>query len=229
MKPIPVQSLLVQLTLTLLLSAHAVPKNTPHGSGQSAPGDPESVVATYSIVARDPVTGDLGVAVQSKFLGVGSVVPWAKANVGAIATQAQANTTFGPEGLRMLGYGWTAQEVLDSLMLGDDGRDVRQVGIVDATGNSAAYTGKSCMYYAGQKRGVGYTVQGNILAGEAVLTAMATTFERTGGDLADRLLAALDAAQAAGGDSRGRQSAALLVVRDGAGYGGFGWRTIPTP
>jgi len=183
-------------------------------------------VGTYSIVARAPATGDLGVAVQSKFLGVGSEVPWAKANVGAIATQARANTTFGPEGLRMLGYGWTAQEVVDSLILADEERDVRQLGIVDATGNSAAYTGKECLDYAGQMRGVGYTVQGNILAGEAVLRAMANAYERTTGDLADRLLTALEAADAAGGDSRGRQSAALLVVRDGAGYGGFNDRFI---
>jgi len=197
-------------------------------SGNNGPSTPNSRenVGTYSIVARDPATGDLGVAVQSKFLGVGSVVPWAKANVGAIATQARANTTYGPEGLRMLAYGWTAQEVVDSLILGDEERDVRQLGVVDAMGNSAAYTGKSCLDYAGQKRGVGYTVQGNILAGEAVLSGMATAFERTPGDLADRLLAALDAAQTAGGDSRGRQSAALLIVREGGGYGGYNDRFI---
>ncbi len=222
------RSTLWMMLLALLSFAGRVPAQDAILSGPERLSPirlPENV-GTYSIVARDPATGDLGVAVQSKFLGVGSVVPWAKANVGAIATQARANTTFGPEGLRMLGYGWTAQEVADSLILADEERDVRQLGIVDAMGNSAAYTGRECLNFAGQMRGVGYTVQGNILAGEAVLRAMATAYERTTGDLADRLLAALDAADAAGGDSRGRQSAALLVVRDGAGYGGFNDRFI---
>ena len=187
---------------------------------------PVAPPGTYSIVAGDPVTGDLGVAVQSRFLGVGSVVPWAKANVGAVATQARANTTYGPEGLRMLASGWTAQEVLDSLITVDPDREFRQVGIVDAMGNSAAFTGRECAGYAGQVRGAGYSVQGNILTGEQVLTAMSAAFERTGGDLADRLLAALDAGERAGENSRGGQSAALIVVREGGGYGGFNDRFI---
>ncbi len=183
-------------------------------------------VGTYSIVARDPVTGDLGIAVQSRFLAVGAVVPWARANTGAIATQAQANTTFGPEGLRMLAYGWTAQEVLDSLLAIDPEKEYRQVGIVDPTGNSVAFTGAKCQAYAGHKIGPGYAVQGNILAGAGVLEAMATAYEKAVGDLADRLLAALSAAEKAGGDSRRRQSAALLIVREGGGYGGFNDRFV---
>jgi uncharacterized Ntn-hydrolase superfamily protein len=192
----------------------------------SAAGSDEPPVGTYSIVARDPVTGDLGVAVQSKFLAVGSVVPWAKAGTGAIATQAQANTSYGPEGLRMLAYGWTAQEVLDSLLAMDPDRESRQVGIVDQMGNAMAYTGSRCQAYAGHKIGQGYAVQGNILAGAGVLDAMASAYEKTEGDLPERLLAALAAGEKAGGDSRGRQSAALLVVREGGGYGGYNDRFV---
>lgn len=195
-------------------------------SMQPLPAQGQPAVGTYSIVARDPLTGDFGVAVQSKFMAVGAVVPWARANIGAIATQAQANTSFGPEGLRMLAFGWTAQEVLDSLLAADPDRDHRQVGIVDPQGNSLAFTGTKCQAYAAHKLGPGFAVQGNILAGAAVIDAMATAYERTQGDLPDRLLAALSAAEKAGGDSRGRQSAALLVVRDGGGYGGLNDRMV---
>jgi uncharacterized Ntn-hydrolase superfamily protein len=211
------------LTLTLLAVAMAVSSvGAVPGSGGQTP----ATVATYSIVARDPVTGDLGVAVQSRFLAVGAVVPWASATSGAIATQARANTTFGPEGLRMLGYGWTAAQTLDSLLAGDPDSSSRQVGIVDRMGNAAAFTGSECRPFSGQKAGAGYTVQGNMLAGAKVLDSMTAAFERTGGGLAERLIATLHAAERAGGDSRGRQSAALLIVRDGGGYDGLNDRYI---
>jgi len=193
--------------------------------GQSNSRD---VVATYSIVALDSVTGDLGVAVQSKFLGVGAVVPYAMAGVGAVATQASANTTFGPRALTMLldSEKTTAQQVVEAMIRDDSDRNHRQLGIVDADGNAYAYTGSACQPYAGHVIGRGYAVQGNILAGEQVVKAMAHTFELSQGDLADRLLAALDAGENAGGDKRGRQSAALLVVRDAGGYGGFNDRYV---
>lgn len=183
-------------------------------------------VATYSIVGWDSVTGDLGVAVQSKFLGVGAVVPHAKAGVGAIATQAFANPNYGPRGLELLEKGMSAKDVVEILISSDTGASQRQLGIVDANGNSFAYTGSSCQPYANHLSGRGYTVQGNILAGEAVVRAMAVTFEISSGDLAERLLSALEAAEKAGGDRRGKQSAALLVVREKGGYGGFNDRFI---
>lgn len=178
-------------------------------------------IATFSIVAWDSTTGDLGVAVQSKFFAVGSVVPWARAGVGAVASQAFGNTTFGPKGLEMLAAGRSPSEVMDALLSNDPGRAQRQVGIVDATGRASSFTGESCMAWAGGKEGVHYAAQGNILAGPDVVAAMGRAFESTKGLLGDRLLAALDAGQAAGGDSRGMQSAALLVVRAEGGYGGF--------
>ena len=187
---------------------------------------PEQVVATYSIVAWDSVTGDLGVAVQSKFLGVGAVVPFAKAGVGAIATQAWANTMYGPQGLSMLESGQSAQEVVQALTISDSNATRRQVGIVDAHGNSFAYTGSACQPWAGHVMGKWYSVQGNILAGEGVVKGMARMFEITPGDLAERLLASVEAGEAAGGDKRGRQSAALLVVRDKGGYSGYNDRFV---
>ena len=190
------------------------------------PKETSSVVATYSIVAWDSSTGDLGVAVQSKFLGVGAVVPYAKAGVGAIATQALANTTFGPRGLELLESGATPQQTVEQLIRDDTSAAYRQVGVIDAHGNSFAYTGPGCNNYAGHIYGSTYTVQGNILAGREVLVAMARTFESSTGDLADRLLNALDAGEKAGGDKRGRQSAALLVVQDKGGYGGFNDKLI---
>lgn len=183
----------------------------------------EPIVATYSIVARDPVTGELAVAVQSKFLSVGAVVPWAKANVGAIATQAMANVSFGPKGLELLQEDLTAQQVLDQLIAGDESREHRQLAIVDRHGNAAAYTGNKCMHWAGHQVGDGYTCQGNILVSESTVTEMAAAYEASTDlpHLADRVLAALSAAQQAGGDSRGKQSSALYVVREKGGYGGF--------
>ncbi len=165
-------------------------------------------------------------AVQSKFLAVGSAVPWAKAGVGAIATQSYANTSYGPEGLKLLAEGFPPEEVLERLTSGDPGRDLRQVGIVDARGRAAAFTGKKCLPWAGHLVGESFACQGNILASGKVVEAMAEAFTGTKGTLAERLLAALSAAQAAGGDRRGQQSAALLVVKEKGGYGGFNDRYI---
>lgn len=183
-------------------------------------------IATFSIVAHDPETGDLGVAVQSKFFAVGAVVPYAAAGIGAVATQSYANTTFGPRGLQMLGNGSPPQQVIDALLADDAERDARQIGVIDAQGNAATFTGAGCLTWAGGRTGEHYAVQGNILAGPEVVDAMASAFEQATGDLASRMVAALAAGQEAGGDARGRQSAALLVVRDGGGYGGFDDRYI---
>ncbi|MFX1604538.1 MAG: DUF1028 domain-containing protein [Promethearchaeota archaeon] len=176
--------------------------------------------STFSIVARDPENGDLGVIVQSKFPAVGSVVPWAKANVGAIATQAWANVGYGPDGLELLGTGKSASQTLKTLLVADEGREHRQIGIVDAKGQTVAHTGKECMEWAGQIVGDGFTCQGNILAGKAVVVDMAEAYENTDGDLIDKLFAGLIAGQAAGGDRRGMQSAAIIVVREKGGYEG---------
>ncbi len=181
----------------------------------------EPTVATFSIVALDPDTGEIGVAVQSKIVGVGSVVPFAKAGVGAVATQAYANVGYGPLGLLALNTGMTPKATMELLTREDPLRESRQVGILSATGETATFTGKDCMDWAGGKTGKNYAVQGNILNGEDVITAMAKAFEDLDGVLAERLLAALEAGQTAGGDRRGRQSAALLVVRKNWGYGGL--------
>ena len=175
---------------------------------------------TYSLVARDGK--QWGVAVQSKFLAVGSVVPWAEPNVGAIATQAYANPRYGPQGLALLRDGSSAAEVVQRLVDADDGRAERQLGVVDADGGSAAWTGPDCMDWAGHRTGEGYAAQGNILVSAATVDALAETFEATGGrPLAERLIESLAAAQEAGGDSRGQQSAALLVVERDGGYAGL--------
>jgi uncharacterized Ntn-hydrolase superfamily protein len=203
----------------------------------AAPSSERPVVATYSIVAYDPDTQELGIAVQSKFVAVGSVVPWAKAGVGAIATQSYANTTYGPKGLELLAKGEKPEDVLKKLTGEDVGApddpklgfqglarepaQDRQVGIVDAKGRSATFTGKRCNAWAGGIAEENFACQGNILAGEDVVKNMAKSFRESKGDLGDRLLAALQAGQDAGGDIRGMQSAALLIVREGWGYGGF--------
>jgi uncharacterized Ntn-hydrolase superfamily protein len=184
------------------------------------------VVATFSIVAFDPDTGSLGVAVQSKFLAVGSIVPWARAGAGAVATQALANYNYGPRGLDLMSQGRSAQETAEALISADEEREHRQLGVVDAEGRAATFTGKECFEWAGGTPGEHYAAQGNILVGRETVEAMAKTFEGTSGDLTGRLLAALDAGQQAGGDSRGRQSAALLVVREGGGYGGDNDRVL---
>ena len=179
----------------------------------------EPLVATFSIAACDPEAQQWGVAVQSKFLAVGSVVPWAEPQVGAIATQAYANPGYGPDGLALLREGLSAAEVVERLTSGDEGRDERQLGVVDAAGVAAAWTGSSCLDWAGHRTGHCYSAQGNILVSGATVDALAETFEaRADTPLADRLLAALSAAQSAGGDRRGEQSAALRVVQRNGGY-----------
>ena len=180
------------------------------------------MLSTFSIVAHDPHNGDLGVAVQSKYFSVGPIVPWAQAGVGAIATQASANVAYGPEGLRLLAEGLSPDEVIRRLTGADERREHRQLGIVDATGNAAAHTGSECLPWAGSHISRDYSVQGNILASHEVVVSMAQAFETLRGGLADRLVSTLEAGQAAGGDIRGQQSAALLVVRKGQGRGGYG-------
>ena len=181
---------------------------------------------TFSIVAADTQTGDWGIAVASKFPCVGAVVPWARAGVGAVATQSWANTSFGPDGLGMMGDGIDAQAALNQLLAADEGREDRQAGFVDGSGRAATFTGSKCMDWAGGLTGDGFAAQGNILAGEAVVSELARAYIQTEGDLCDRLLAALAAGDAAGGDKRGRQSAAMLVVRAGGGYEGRNDRYI---
>lgn len=181
----------------------------------------DQLVATFSIVGADPRTGEVGVAVQSKFLAVGAVVPWAKANVGAVATQSWANTSYGPRGLQLLEQGMSPEEVIAALVLDDEGKDLRQVAVINADGEASAFTGSECYDWAGHKVGRNHSAQGNILVSEDTVKAMSETFERAEGTLAERLIEALAAAQQAGGDSRGKQSAAVYVLQEGAGYGGY--------
>ncbi len=181
-----------------------------------------SVVATYSICACDLEAGQWGVATQSKFLAVGSVVPWAAPHVGAIATQSYANPRYGPDGLELLRAGSSAEEVVERLTAADEDREQRQLGVVDAAGRAATFTGASCHSWAGGAAGHCFAAQGNILVSEDTVAALATTFLATGGrPLAERLLDCLAAAQAAGGDKRGQQAAALLVVERDGGYAGL--------
>ena len=191
--------------------------------GLAAPPRP----STFSIVAADPDAGEVGVAVASRFFAVGSVVPFAKAGVGAVATQSFANTSYGPRGLELLERGLAADEVVRVLTRADDGRDQRQLGVVTAGGDAATYSGPKCNAWAGGRKGPNYAVQGNILTGEAVVAAMEKGFlDSKGKPLAERLYAAIVAGDAAGGDSRGRQSIALLVARAKGGYGGFTDRAV---
>ena len=179
-------------------------------------------VATYSLCACDLAAGQWGVATQSKFLAVGSIVPWAEPRAGAVATQSYANPRYGPDGLALLRQGLAAAEVVERLTGADEGRDQRQLGVVDSRGGAATFTGPGCHAWAGGRAGAGYAAQGNILVSAATVDALAETFEATEGTpLAQRLLVALAAAQAAGGDRRGQQSAALLVVERGGGYAGL--------
>lgn len=176
---------------------------------------------TYSIVGADPAAGDVGVAVQSKFLAVGAIVPWAAADAGAVATQALADVTIGPRGLVLLRRGMAPQDCVEALLAGDTLREQRQFGLVAADGRAASFTGSECFDHASSIVGDGFAAQGNILAGRAVVAGLASGFRDTAGQpLADRLLLALERAQEAGGDRRGQESAALLVVRQGGGYGG---------
>ncbi len=183
-------------------------------------------ISTFSIVACDPAAGELGVAVASRFFAVGSVVPWAKAGVGAVATQSFANTSFGWRGLELLEKGISPEEAIRELLRNDDNPARRQVGMVAPDGKSATYTGENCVPWAGGRSGANYAVQGNILTGEAVVLAMEKAFLESGGTLAERMYAALLAGDEQGGDSRGKQSTALLVVKSGAGYGGYTDRAI---
>ncbi len=189
-------SVLVLLTMAVPLTSAADP-----------------LVHTYSIVARDPATGNFGVAVQSHWFQVGPIVPWAAAGVGAVATQSFVKVDYGPEGLALMKAGKSARQALDQLVAADPQKDVRQVAMVDAAGTVAAWTGPKCIIAAGDQQGKGYSVQANLMDKDTVWPAMAKAYESAEGDLADRMLAALDAAEAEGGDIRGRQSAAIVVVR----------------
>lgn len=186
----------------------------------------EKRVSTFSIVGFDPETNELGIAVASKFLGVGAIVPFAKAGVGAIATQSLANLDYGPKGLELLVKGLSPREVLDELTTNDEQSSLRQVGVVDAKGNSATLTGEDCYEWAGGRAGTNFSVQGNILVDQTTVERMETVFTETEGCLAHRLLKALMAGEEAGGDSRGKQSAALLVVKENGSYGGYNDRYI---
>jgi uncharacterized Ntn-hydrolase superfamily protein len=182
----------------------------------------DPLVATYSIAACDLAAGQWGVATQSKFLAVGSVVPWAEPGAGAVATQAYANPRYGPDGLALLRAGATAEEAVAKLTAADEGRESRQLGVVDAHGGSASFTGSGCFAWAGGQTGPGFAAQGNILIGPETVTALAESFTASQGrPLAQRLLDCLAAAQAAGGDRRGQQSAALYVVERDGGYAGL--------
>ncbi len=182
---------------------------------------PNQAIATFSIAAFDPATGEIGVAVASRFFGVGAVVPWAKAGIGAVATQAYANTTFGWRGLELMEKGATPEEAMQILLRFDEKAARRQVGIVSVDGKSATFTGEGCSAWAGGRNGENYAVQGNILAGEAVVVAMEDAFLNTTGSLADKMYAALLAGEKEGGDSRGKQSAAIYIAKEKAGYGGY--------
>ncbi|RSD25189.1 DUF1028 domain-containing protein [Mesobacillus subterraneus] len=181
---------------------------------------------TFSIVGYDPQEKEWGIAVQSKFLGVGAVVPFAKAGVGAVATQSYANTAYGPQALELMAQGKSAEEVMELITKNDPDKEMRQVGLIDAEGNPATFTGTYCYDWAGGVTGKHFAAQGNILVDENTVKAMAETFGSTEGSLAHRLLQALNAGQLAGGDSRGQQSAALLVVKEKGGYGGYNDRYI---
>ncbi len=182
---------------------------------------------TYSIVGYDPNTDDLGVAVQSKFMCVGAIVPWARANVGAVATQSWINTTYGPNGLSLLESGMVPAQVIQKLTMNDEQKDDRQVGVINNKGEAAAFTGQACFEWAGHIIGENYSCQGNILISEETVQSMASAFENQPGDLADKLIAAVVAADQEGrGDVRGKQSASLLIVREKGGYGGFNDRFI---
>ena len=211
----------VRSCFLLLFACIAIGAAQPDGDTSGS-----NLVATFSIVARDSANGELGVAVASRFFAVGTVVPWAKAGIGAVATQSYANTSFGWRGLDLLQRGKTPEEAVQELLKNDEEPDRRQVGLVAADGRSSTYTGSKCVPWAGGRSGPNYAVQGNILAGEAVVTAMEQTFLSAKGTLADRMYAALAAGDSKGGDSRGKQSAALIVVKEKAGYGGFTDRAI---
>jgi uncharacterized Ntn-hydrolase superfamily protein len=190
-------SLLLPLTLAIV-----VPRS-----------EPAPLAHTYSIVARDPETGQIGVAVQSHYFSVGPIVPWAEAGVGAVATQSLVLVDYGPDGLRLMREGKTPQEALDQLVAADEHNEGRQVAMIDAKGNVAAYTGAKCIPDAGHQTGAQFSVQANLMANDRVWPAMAEAYEKAEGDLAERMMQALEAAEKAGGDIRGKQSAAMLIVK----------------
>jgi uncharacterized Ntn-hydrolase superfamily protein len=187
---------------------------------QAERGEEDVWCHTFSIVAYDPEKQEWGVGVASRVVAVGAVVPYAKAGVGAVATQSYANKSYGPNGLKLLAEGKTPEEVIKILTDADKMKESRQVGIIDAKGNTASFSGKGCNPYAGARAGKNYSCQGNLLAGEAVITDMGKAFEDARGPLTWRIMAALKAAENAGGDKRGKQSAAILIVRDNSGYFG---------
>ena len=183
-------------------------------------------VSTYSIVGCDPDAGEVGVAVQSKFLAAGCVVPWGKGGVGAVATQAWANASYGNKGIALMESGLHPEEVIAKITNDDDDRDIRQVGVVDIKGQSATFTGKDCLDWAGGIAGKNFAAQGNILTGADVVDAIAETFKKTEGDLTAKLMESLAAGQNAGGDRRGMQSASIYIVKAGGGYGGMSDRLL---
>lgn len=204
--------IIVLLGTTILILGATIGSKAQADRERTGPPRPLRPVHTYSIVARDPSTGELGVAVQSHWFSVGPIVPWAEAGVGAVATQSFVDPSYGPLGLAIMRSGRSAPEALKALLAGDEARDVRQVAMIDTQGRVDAWTGKNDIQAAGHHVGKDYSVQANLMLNDKVWPAMAAAFESTKGDLAERMLAALDAAQAAGGDIRGRQSAALIVV-----------------
>ncbi|MBI3409330.1 MAG: DUF1028 domain-containing protein [Planctomycetes bacterium] len=210
-------------TLAFPLTLAAVLGLLPSAKPQSVP---DFEANTFSIVAFDPERNEWGCAVASKVIAVGSMVPFAKARVGAVATQASVNVKHGPDGLDLLAKGMSAQEALDALKESDKNIEVRQLGLIDAKGNAVSFTGKKCITWAGHKTGTNYACQGNLLAGEAVVNDMAKAFEEAKGPLAWKLMAALEAGDKAGGDKRGKQSAAILVVREKGGPNGQNDRAI---
>jgi len=225
-----------RLLLPVVLALMFFCKTTFAWTGSMSPAVTAPLISTFSIVAYDPDSGDYGIAVQSRYFAVGQVVPHAAANTGAIATQARGNLQYGVDGLKLLDQGMAAGKVIEQLIGTDPLRNERQVGIIDQQGVAASYTGEDCLSWAGGRTGEHYAVQGNLLAGPQVVDAMATAFETASGDFATRLVYAIAAGQAAGGDARGRQSAALLVVRKNGGYLGLTDRYIdlhvedhPTP
>src|SRR5215217_6265478 len=201
------------LVITLVLLMLAVSKPTISGVAADTPAKPLRPVHTFSIVARDPATGELGVAVQSHWFSVGSIVAWAEAGVGAVATQSFVDPSYGKNGLDFMRAGKSAPDTLKELLAKDEGREVRQVAMIDAQGRVDAWTGKNDIQAAGHIVGTNFSVQANLMSNDKVWPAMARAFEAAKGDLAERMLAALDAAQAAGGDIRGRQSAAIVIVK----------------
>lgn len=215
-----------QSRLSLLVFVVALVALSQHPNSRCLPPRGDLPFHTFSIVAFDPETQSMGVAVASKYLAVGSAVPWAKAGVGAIATQSYVNVTLGQAGLELLKSGISAKSTLDELLKTDAGRDWRQLGIVDAQGNAVGFTGSRCVAWAGSKQGKNVTVQGNLLTGPEVIDSMLRVFEKTDGSLAARLFASLEAAEKAGGDKRGKQSAAILVVKEKAGPNGLGDKAV---